>query len=882
MKRNAASGILLTLLITGMLTLPIAIPSVKAIEDPTVSGSVRDKSGNPISNVLIEAQDTSTGTKVASTTSDTIGRYSMSVPQDTYNLIVTPPLESGFANTTIPNVEITMDTVIDIVLVPAQIVVFSGQVVDRDSIAVPKVSVSVYDGVSAGNSTNSEGFFSMRVPVGSYSLSMSHWTYESNTTNVPRSFSLWRYYRLNMTEDTFMTFRLQNRYISGKVLDPNGSSVANVSISASGSTYFSYFSGWFETWTKSDGEGNFNIAVLNSTSVSLRATPPPDSPYGATLVSVNATEDVSVTVTLSETFVFSGEVKDRDGDAVPKVSVSVYDGVSAGNTTDNQGLFSMRIPTGSYSLSMSHWAYGDNATNVPRSFSLWRYYRLNITQDTFMSFTLQNRYISGMVTDPYGNPVANVSIQASGSSYFSYFSGWFETWTKSDGQGSFNIAVLNSTSVSLRATPPSDSPYGAAITQVDATEDTTITVTLSQTVVVSGLVVDRDGRAVPRVSVSMYDGVSVGNMTNSQGLFSMRAPTGSYSLSMSHWAYESNATNVPQSFSLWRYYRFNVTQDTFVTFTLQNRYLLGKVVDPDGNPVANVSISVSGSTYFDYFSGWFETWTKSDREGNFGVAVFNSTSLSLRATPPPDSPYGPVSISTSAYEDKTIILALVYKPGTRPVADFTWTPLILKVGELVTFDASASIPREGEIVSYEWDFGDGNSASGRIAPHTYPSAGQYTVTLNVTDSEGLWDTIQKQIEIETPPVPPTVRVTIDVHPQSLNLWSKGRWVTAYIELPEGYSVADINVSTVTMDGPVSAMLKPVAIGDYDNDTVPDLMVKFDRAEVTQYLLEVVEVDPRFITVTLTLTGKLEDGTQFQGSYAIRTISTMPRSSMKWI
>jgi PKD repeat protein len=94
-----------------------------------------------------------------------------------------------------------------------------------------------------------------------------------------------------------------------------------------------------------------------------------------------------------------------------------------------------------------------------------------------------------------------------------------------------------------------------------------------------------------------------------------------------------------------------------------------------------------------------------------------------------------------------------------PVANFSWSPSVPEVGELVTFDASASMPMGGEIVSYEWDFGDGSRASGKIVTHRYATIGTFTVTLNVTDSEGLWDIEQKQIQVKAPPPPLTVTIS---------------------------------------------------------------------------------------------------------------------------
>jgi hypothetical protein len=117
--------------------------------------------------------------------------------------------------------------------------------------------------------------------------------------------------------------------------------------------------------------------------------------------------------------------------------------------------------------------------------------------------------------------------------------------------------------------------------------------------------------------------------------------------------------------------------------------------------------------------------------------------------------------------------------------------------------------------------------------------------------------------------------TIDLDPDTLNLQSKGKWITAYIELPEGHDVSNINVSTVVLDETIPAELKPVAIGDYDGDGIHDLMVKFKRADVISYILANVNptelFEERFMTITLIITGYLNDGTPFIGSDTIRVI-----------
>jgi len=77
-------------------------------------------------------------------------------------------------------------------------------------------------------------------------------------------------------------------------------------------------------------------------------------------------------------------------------------------------------------------------------------------------------------------------------------------------------------------------------------------------------------------------------------------------------------------------------------------------------------------------------------------------------------------------------------PGLPPVATFTYSPLTPFTGETVTFNATASYDPDGIIVSYEWDFGDFTTGTGNITTHFYVDDGTYTVTLEVTDNDGLY------------------------------------------------------------------------------------------------------------------------------------------------
>jgi hypothetical protein len=58
--------------------------------------------------------------------------------------------------------------------------------------------------------------------------------------------------------------------------------------------------------------------------------------------------------------------------------------------------------------------------------------------------------------------------------------------------------------------------------------------------------------------------------------------------------------------------------------------------------------------------------------------------------------------------------------------------LVAEAHDSILFEVSASDP-EGNLLSYSWDFGDGNTSSEESPLHEYPQAGEYTVEVTVSD-----------------------------------------------------------------------------------------------------------------------------------------------------
>jgi hypothetical protein len=152
--------------------------------------------------------------------------------------------------------------------------------------------------------------------------------------------------------------------------------------------------------------------------------------------------------------------------------------------------------------------------------------------------------------------------------------------------------------------------------------------------------------------------------------------------------------------------------------------------------------------------------------------------------------------------------------------------------------------------------------------------GYSTVELRLTAKAGgqfftahwaQWDNL-KLIE---GPVETIIDASVEVDPDTLNLSSKGNWVTCYIELPEGYDIANINAENVTLadvpayigeEGWASRETRISNTVDHDGDGVLERMVKFDRAAVQAAL------KPGDNTVLLK--GKLPDYVTFQGTDVI--------------
>jgi PKD repeat protein len=99
-------------------------------------------------------------------------------------------------------------------------------------------------------------------------------------------------------------------------------------------------------------------------------------------------------------------------------------------------------------------------------------------------------------------------------------------------------------------------------------------------------------------------------------------------------------------------------------------------------------------------------------------------------------------------------------PNHPPTADATaGEPYRKFVREEIFFDGSRSYDRDGRIVKWFWNFGDGTNDTGKNVTHLYNNPGRYTVVLTVTDDDGATDSYTTTAEFmmgNNPPSKPII------------------------------------------------------------------------------------------------------------------------------
>jgi PKD repeat protein len=143
--------------------------------------------------------------------------------------------------------------------------------------------------------------------------------------------------------------------------------------------------------------------------------------------------------------------------------------------------------------------------------------------------------------------------------------------------------------------------------------------------------------------------------------------------------------------------------------------------------------------------------------GPFGAPTA-STLMSIIATPSGTNMQSGVRRSV---EIRLVATGTILPPAETPTAAFVVSSPAT-ANTAITFDASGSCAGAlaggsclsgGTITSYSWNFGDGTSAAGQVATHSYAVAGTYTATLTVSNDRGLAASTSQTVSVASVAAP---------------------------------------------------------------------------------------------------------------------------------
>jgi PKD repeat protein len=168
----------------------------------------------------------------------------------------------------------------------------------------------------------------------------------------------------------------------------------------------------------------------------------------------------------------------------------------------------------------------------------------------------------------------------------------------------------------------------------------------------------------------------------------------------------------------------------------------GVIQPPSGAPVPSFFISpstgrenepllfdASASRDDGQIAGY--TWAFGDGAGGTGRTRFHTYELA-----------GTYLVTLTVTDDRgqsasTAPTPITVVAAANPVAAFTFSPTAPLVGTSIVFNAATStVPTGRTLVGFDWEFGDGNQASGSAPVHTFRAPGTFTVVLTVTDNTG--------------------------------------------------------------------------------------------------------------------------------------------------
>jgi len=178
-----------------------------------------------------------------------------------------------------------------------------------------------------------------------------------------------------------------------------------------------------------------------------------------------------------------------------------------------------------------------------------------------------------------------------------------------------------------------------------------------------------------------------------------------------------------------------------------------QVVPKYGPNNAETTITITGQDFVDGAKVFLDTLSgPATAEDARQIGVVWQSSTQIQAVVPANlaPKHYEIVVRNPANQEATYVTGfeVKYPPEAAVSPDLD---RFFMVGEVAAFDASSSSDPDSTRLEYEWDFGDGNRATGVKPNHVWTEEGDYNVTLKVTDETGLSNSLTFPVTVSGKP-----------------------------------------------------------------------------------------------------------------------------------
>ena len=764
-------GIRLIGIVFFALALSFFLPKATFASSFTLSGKVMDINGSVISGAGVDV----IGGSSYSATTNSSGEYSLFVQDGTYEIQVTPPGGSNYSPVVYKSKIISSNTIVDFILVDSQQVTMSGYA--YDALGNPLSNASIVMGNGPTVVTDGTGSYSFPpVAPGTYTFYIQAFNVDQGI-NAPQNYTMeFRNYAL--TQDTVQDFHIPFKKISIHIQNSENQPVSNVGITIPNAGGGSFpmdgisavypLTTTYQSPVATDTSGNVTLWVLPNTSYNIIATPPENSPYLSTQVSVpSVTNDTNITITFQQPVTLSGHVYDALGNPLQNVEILMNGDNGPRVSTDASGNYSFPpVSPGTYPFYIRSFD-GNSGVNAPQNYMMeFRNYAL--TQDTVQDFHIPFKKIDVHVQNFANELIGGIGItmpNAGGGSFpmdgisavYPLMSA-YQSPVMTDASGNVTLWVLPNTSYNILATPPEGNIYFSTQASVfSVTGDRSLTITLNQQqVTMSGHVYDALGNPLRNVEILMNGDNGPKVLTDDSGSYSFppSAP-GTYPFYIRAFNV-GQGVNAPQNY-LMEFRDYALTQDTVQDFHIPFKKIDLHVQNSANEPISGIGITVpnagGGSFPMDGINAVYPLMTAyqspvvTDASGDATLWVLPNTIYSITATPPEGSIYSVFNFSTDRIiSDQSKIISLQFVHG-QPVTNANLSPNPNQQNEYpnpttVTLSAAAA---SGFTIANTYYTLDGGTQQTYSTPFSVSGGGSHTLTFWSIDNMGVPEASNVQI-----------------------------------------------------------------------------------------------------------------------------------------